>query len=159
MNSRRFIYIAQLLAVALLLVFAYYLEKVEGMLPCPLCELQRILYLGLGVLFLINSFPKRGWRLVNLLTSLTALCGALLALRQVWLHYEPMQPYALSVCDTNLGYLMQIMPLKEVLMNVIIGGPGCAKVAWQFLHLSIAEWSLLWFSLFVVLGLWKTIRP
>lgn len=159
MSTKRLFYIAEFLAIGLLLAITYYLEKAKGILPCPLCEVQRILYAFLGGLFLLNSASKQGWRFVNVLVCLVALLGALLALRQVWLHYAPPQANVLGVCDISLSYLLQIMPLSDVLLNVVVGGPGCAKVTWQLFHLSIAEWSLIWFTLFFMLGIWKVLRP
>src|SRR2546430_16075121 len=43
-----------------LLAYAYYLQYVEGIEPCPLCILQRVAVAGMGVVFLIAAFHNPG---------------------------------------------------------------------------------------------------
>lgn len=153
----RWYYFSQFLVVAGLLAFAYYLEFHQGLVPCAMCEFQRLIFGLLGILFLIASFlplHKCSQVLINVLLALVALPGLLFAGRQVWLQYLPSQPNS-GNCEGSLEYLLQIMSWKDVLPSVFLGGPECAKVNWQFLHISIAGWSLLWFILFFLLAVWQ----
>lgn len=151
--SRRY-YFFQLLLVAVLLVFAYYLEYYQSQVPCALCELQRLIFASLGVLFLLGSILpiRKGSQLVlNALLALFALSGVIFAARQVWLQHLPVQNLSGS-CGGSLHYLLQILPLKDALLTVFLGGPECAKVTWQFLGLSIAGWSFICFAIFLLLA-------
>lgn len=153
----RWFYVSELLIIVGLLAFAYYLEFFQGLAPCALCEVQRLVFALLGVLFFMAIWlPLKRWPqvLINLLLSMTALLGVLFASRQVWLQYLPSQ-LGMGSCDVSLYYLLQVMPLSDVLLNVFLGGPECAKITWQFLHLSIAAWALLWFAAFFLLALWQ----
>ena len=42
------------------------------------------------------------------------------------------------------------LPLGRVIANAIRATGDCAKVDWTFLHLSVAEWSLVWFTIFAL---------
>lgn len=150
----RWFYGVQVLIVAGLLGFAYYLEFYQGLVPCVMCQLQRVIFAMLGVLLLISTFVPRQPILqviCNLLLAFTAMFGAVFAARQVWLHYFP-SPFDSGTCEASLQYMAQIMSWSQVLLNVFLGGPECAKVNWQFLHLSMATWSLLAFLFFFLLA-------
>jgi disulfide bond formation protein DsbB len=47
-------------------------------------------------------------------------------------------------------------PVGEMVRKVLAGSGECAQVNWTFLHLSIAEWSLICFVLFVIYIIWVT---
>jgi disulfide bond formation protein DsbB len=146
----RWYYFVNFLMVAGLLFFAYYLEFYQGQLPCALCEVQRLIFALLGGLFLIaTALPlrKRIQIVANLLLCLTTVLGLIFAGRQVLLQYFPSQVPS-GACDASLYYLLKIMPWPDVISSVFWGGPECAKITWQFLYLSIAGWSLIWFVLF-----------
>lgn len=71
--------------------FAYYLQKVEMLDPCPLCIFQRIGLIAMGIFaliaFLLN--PKKLWARLGLMFG--ALLGMLwsvgVATRHVWLQH------------------------------------------------------------------------
>lgn len=147
-------YFTLFLVIASLLGFAFYLEHYQGLAPCALCELQRVFFGGLGLFFLLGTLlsQKRILQiLLNALLALVALFGMLFAARQVWLQHLPPQAFT-GTCEGSLSYLLAVMPWKDALLTIFIGGPECAKVTWQFLGLSIAGWSLLWFIAFFLLA-------
>ena len=150
----RWFYFGQGLVVLGLLSFSYYLEWYQGLLPCPLCELQRLIFLALGLSFaLAGCFSHRRLRAIffSLIQMLIAAVGLLVAGRQVWLQYHPAS--ATGSCDASIYYLFQILPFQDALLSILVGGPECAKVGWQFLHLGIPEWSLIGFLGFFLLAL------
>lgn len=131
--------------------FAVYLQYVNNLEPCPLCTLQRLVFTALGVWFLIGVLPfsGRGLRIFHgLITFLIASAGIAVAGRQVWLQHLPADQ--IPACGPGLNYLLEALPPFEVLQMVFKGSGECAEVDWTFLHLSIAEWSLL---MFIILGL------
>ena len=138
-----------------LFAFALYLQHYEGQAPCPLCILQRIAFIGLGVLFLVGAVHGPGrngaWIYSGLLV-LVALIGAGIAGRHVWLQHLPKD--RVPACGPGLEYMLNRFPLGEVLEKVFRGSGECAEVGWTFLSLSIAEWSLLWL---ILLGAWAVL--
>ncbi|MGQ0656851.1 MAG: disulfide bond formation protein B, partial [Chromatiales bacterium] len=50
------------------------------------------------------------------------------------------------------------LPVTETLRKVFRGSGECAEVDWTFFGLSIAEWSLLWFALFLLISFTLLLR-
>jgi disulfide bond formation protein DsbB len=139
---------------ALLLGYAYYLQLHEGLEPCPLCIFQRVGVIALGIVFLIagvHNPGRTGLRVYAALLALSALAGASVAARHVWLQHLP--PDRIPSCGPDLGYMLQILPLAQVVKKVFTGSGECADINWTFLGLSMPEWVLAWFILLGTLAL------
>jgi disulfide bond formation protein DsbB len=142
-----------------LLGFGYYLQYARGLEPCPLCLLQRGFFYALLVIFLIAALqgPRGRGRLVyGGLAALFAVGGAAVASRQVWLQHLPKDK--VPQCGPDLFFMLENFPLSQALQKLVAGTGECAVVDWTFLGLSIAEWSLAWFCLFFLYGLWLAMR-
>ena len=147
------------LACALLLAYAYYLQFIEGLEPCPLCMAQRVAVGALGIVLLIATLHNPavpGRRVYAVLTFLCAAAGAALAGRQVWLQSLPADQ--VPACGPGLEYMFEAFPLSEVVLMMIQGTGDCAKVDWTFLGLSIAGWTLVWFVAFMGFALFQLAR-
>lgn len=150
-SKARFSYFLGFLLIIFLLGLAEYLEIYKGMIPCPLCMLQRIVLIVLGVVFFIGMvFRMRtlGLFIISLLSMLTCIGGILLSGRQVWLQHVP--PSNLGECGASLTYMFNTLPLMDVLQRVWTGGIECSQQGWAFIYLSLAEWSLIGFLGFFV---------
>ena len=151
---KRWLYFGGFAAVVLLLTISLYLQFFLGLNPCPLCTLQRLVFIligstfALGWLFYRFSFFRRC--LYCLLLPFCGL-GIFLASRQIYIQHFP--PADTGECVANLAYLLHILPANEVFKKIIHGSIDCSEHGWQFLSLNIAEWSLLWFVLFLILTL------
>ena len=159
MKSARLYYLFLFLICTSLLAFGYYLQFVEGLEPCPLCIFQRIAFIAIIIISLIGFIhgPQDLWRYgYTGLILLSAVTGAVIAGRQVWLQHLPAD--AVPACGPGLDFMLDVFPLAETLKMVFTGSGECAEVAWTFLSLSIAEWSLISFaviSITAVLHLFK----
>ena len=139
---------------ASLLGYAYYLQLGAGLDPCPLCIFQRIGMIALGTVFLVAAVhnPQRlGQRIYGTLIALTALAGASVAGRHVWLQHLP--PERVPACGPDLEYMLEMLPLAEVVKRVFTASGECAEVLWTFLGLSMPTWVLTWFVVLGVAGL------
>ena len=151
-NSRWF-YLSVFLVCFSLLGFGLYLEHGAGLEPCPLCVFQRIAFISIAVISLvacIHGPGKIAVRIYSGLIMLTALIGAGIASRQVWLQHLP--PEKVPECGPGLDYMLDTFPLGQALKMILSGSGECAEVDWTFLGLSIAEWSLAWFVIFMVIS-------
>lgn len=155
MRNYRPLYLLGFLICFGLLSFALWLQYHAGEDPCPLCIFQRVAVLVLALLFLLASIlnPQALWsrRFYSFLIQLTALIGALIASRQVWLQHLP--PNEIPSCGPGLSFILKTHPFLKSLEVVLTGSGECAAVHWRFLTLSIAQWMLIWFILFTVIGL------
>jgi disulfide bond formation protein DsbB len=128
-------------AVCLLLVaFALYLQHVKDMLPCPLCVIQRYLFLGIAIFSLIGAFANR----IKAVAGLALLC-ALGGLGVVGKHL-----YVLA----HPGFSCGIDPMETVLNKI----PTATLMPWLFradglcqaaqdtvFGLNVPQWSAVWF--------------
>ena len=153
--SIRSTYLLGLAIVSTLLLTSIYFQIFEGIMPCPLCTLQRISFGLLGILFLAGIFvySRRGLRiLVNSLCGLTSILGIFLAGRQVWLQQFPSSDN--SECGVSIQYMMQVLPMNEVIQKIFTGTAECTQRGWEFLQLNMAEWALICFIGFMILSIW-----
>jgi len=144
-------YLVGFLVCAGLLGAGLYLQYVEQQEPCPLCILQRIVYIALMVVFLIAALHgpgKIGGMIYSGVLFVASSVGAAIATRHVWLQHLPKDQ--VPECGPGLEYMLKRFPLSRALDKILSGSGECAETGWTFLGLSIAGWSLVWF---VLLGL------
>ena len=151
-----FLFLASVIGMA----FALYLEHVQGFEPCPLCVFQRVGLITLGVVSLIafihNPASNIMKRVYALLGSVGILWSAGVAARHVWLQNLP--PDQVPSCGPGLDYLVDALPLKSVLSQVLSGSGECAVVDWSFLGQSLPVWSFLFFAVLALVSLWQLLR-
>jgi len=149
-----------LLASIVGMAFALYLEHFKGLQPCPLCVFQRVGLMAMGLFAFIglvhnpkNTIVKR---IYAGLASLGILWSTGVAARHVWIQHLP--PSEVPSCGPGLNYLVDVLPLKEVLSQVLTGSGECAKIDWTFLGQSMPVWSLVFFSFLLLVCLWQVFR-
>jgi len=145
-----------------LMGFAFFLEHVKDLEPCPLCMSQRIVFITAGLVGLIAALhnpAKVGTKVYGVLLMLVAAIGASLSSRQLWLQSLPEDE--IPACGPGLSYIvenLEYFPMQEVLTMMLSGTGDCADVQWVFLGLSIPGWTLLVFISMIVLGLIQLLR-
>jgi len=140
------------LACAGLMGYALYAQYVLGLQPCPLCIFQRIGTIVTGILFLIAAIhnPRgTGARVYGTLIALAALGGMLISARHIWIQAQP--PGTVAACGADLNYLLEIMPVTDVISKVLTGSGECGTVDWTLLGLSMPWWVAISLA---VLGAW-----
>lgn len=150
----RVLYTVGFIIVLSLLAVSFYLQLYQGFVPCPLCTLQRGAFILLGIFFFMGilAYKKRWVRFtIDGLCAFAATLGILLAGQQVRLQY--LSPNKTAECGVSLQYMLQALPLNEVLKKVFSGNAECTQVTWEFLHLDMAEWSLIWFIILLMYSL------
>lgn len=150
--TNRWLYLAGTLVIAGLFGAALYLQYVMRQDPCPLCMVQRVIFIAMLVLFAIATLhgPKRaGEKIYAALISLFALGGVAVAGRHIWIQHLPKDE--VPACGPGLNYMLENFPLSEVWQELLHGSGECAAKGWSFLGLGIPEWSLVWY---VLLGIW-----
>ncbi|QID19004.1 disulfide bond formation protein B [Nitrogeniibacter mangrovi] len=134
------------LVVIGLLGFGLYLQHVEGLVPCPMCIMQRYAFVLVALIALLagahgsRGRGRKGWAL---LIALVAVAGLGVAARQSWIQRFP--PDTID-CGPGLEYMIDSFPLGEALPMIFQGAGECTAIDWSFLGLSIANWSLLCFA-------------
>ena len=148
-NAPRRVLAAIALACVGLLAFGLYLQHVVGLEPCPMCIVQRyamvIVALVAGAAAAIKS--RAAWVAGGVLIAGFSGFGAFVAARQSWLQWYPPE---IASCGRDFYGMIETFPLKRAIPMIFRGSGDCTKVDWTFLGLSIANWSFLWFALFIV---------
>ncbi|MGZ8236941.1 MAG: disulfide bond formation protein B [Methylobacter sp.] len=152
-NSRIWFFLGFLGCVFLLSMGAYF-QFVQGLDPCPLCISQRIAILLTGLVFLsaaLHNPGPAGTKAYAVLGAVTALCGAAISTRHVWIQHLPADK--VPECGPGLDYVMQNFPLSETVKLMLSGTGDCAKVDWTLLGFSMPAWTLLAFLMLATLSL------
>jgi disulfide bond formation protein DsbB len=134
------------------------LAQTMNLAACPLCVLQRMLYLlltleSIAAWSLAGSKPGR--RIAALVMAATALTGAWIAAYQTWL-----QRFAKGVsCTADQPWWEQFVNWAGSQWPLLFEASGlCSEAGWKFLGLSIAEWSLVAFTSMTVAMLVALLR-
>ena len=125
---------------------------------CPLCIIQRMLYMLLAVaggLGLLLATRPAGRVFAALLLTAIAATGACVAGYQVWI-----QRFAPTVsCAGKMPWWEAFVEWAGRQAPLLFQPSGlCSDPAWKLLGLSIAEWSLACFVGFVLLGMYALSR-
>lgn len=132
------------------MAFALFMQY-RGYEPCPMCIFQRVAMIATGLIFLVAALhaPRaRGRGIYAFLGLLSAGAGAGIAGRHVWLQHLP--PDQVPACGPTLDYLLDVMPLKQVIETVLRGDGNCAVIDAQWLGISLPGWTLIGFLCLMV---------
>jgi disulfide bond formation protein DsbB len=157
--SSRAVFGGVFLACAGLIAFGLVLQHAVGLEPCPMCILQRYAFVSIGMVALIAAVHGPvgvGVRVYSFLIAAFAIAGGSVSVRQSMLQRFP-APESGNCMAGDLDFLLGNFPLAQALPRIFAGTGDCAKVEWSLLGLSIAEWALAFFVVFVVLAAWLAI--
>lgn len=151
-TAPRRVFVGMSVACVALLVFGLYLQHAVGLVPCPMCIVQRYALVLIAVCAaLTGATGRKGLQITGgLLVALLGGSGAFVAARQSWLQWYP--PEVVS-CGRDLYGMIETFPLQRLVPMIFKGGGDCTKVDWTFLGGSIANWSFLWFCAMGLLAL------
>ncbi len=155
----RYLNLLGFLLCAAMMAYALYAEHVLYLMPCPLCILQRIAVISLGIVFLASAIhdPQGyGRKIYAALLSIAATAGAIVAGRHVWLQVMPEDQ--VPACGPGYDYIIESFPFSEALALIFAGSGECADIDWHFLGLSMPAWVLISFIVIGLAGIWNNLR-
>lgn len=129
-----------------LVIFALVLQQTgyQGVsfLPCPLCILQRVGYLGVAIACLLAASMTRFKKLFHGLAILAAGYGVAVAGRHVWLLSHPGESCGIDPLETWINQFQ----LAQHLPWLFKADGLCSAKLPAILGLQVPEWSLLCFA-------------
>lgn len=153
MPSSRQLLLAIAASCIALVGVALYLQHVQQMLPCPLCVIQRYIFLAIALVCVLGAAtgkPKLGAGL----GLLGALGGLGVAAKHVWVITHP-------------GFSCGIDPMETILNKI----PTATMMPWAFeayglcedshdalFGISIPMWSAIWFAILSATMVWLLVR-
>ena len=149
--SHRQAYLIGFFAACFLVALALIIQKKYNLEPCPLCITQRIIFMVLGLLFLMNAFirPSDLIKKISLaFLSVTSIIGMVFSFKHILIQSKAID--VPSECGVDLNYMFENFPFSKAL-NLLFKGTGdCSHIDWTFLGLTIPELALIGFILFFV---------
>lgn len=154
----RLIFLFLFLFCGALLGYAQYLQHVQGLLPCPLCVAQRVAYwlVGLSAFAAYWHNPGAlGIRLYGFLITIFSLLGGIIAARHAWLIRYP-NSFECGISPEEA--FLNSLPIASWWPGMFEANGDCTKIDWQFLNLTIPDWSLLAFITMTATGLFLVLN-
>lgn len=153
MNQSRSLLLSIAFASFGLILVAMYLQHGLDMLPCPLCVIQRYLFLAIGVAALIGAYtskPKIGAGI----GLLAALGGLATAGKHLYVLANPGLSCGIDPMETFLNKI----PTATYLPFLFKADGLCEDALAPWFGLSIPQWAFLWFGLFTLALAWALMR-
>ncbi len=145
-----------LLGSILVLLAALAYEEITGLMPCPLCWLQRGVFVGFFLLsltaLLLSRFTLIRWLLVIAFVLVTAT-GIGVALRHL---YIKLNPQSVS-CGMDVETLLNFFPVQEAVTQMLMGSSDCAQAA-NLMGLPLPAWSLTGYLLLGSLAVYSLVK-
>ncbi|HVL76093.1 MAG TPA: disulfide bond formation protein B [Noviherbaspirillum sp.] len=143
-------------AVSLGLVgYALYLQHQLGWAPCPLCVIQRYVFVGVAAVCLLGALLPRAAAPVGAgLGALVALGGAGVASWHTWVKANPTVSCGIDPLETALNRI----PPADWMPFLFKADGLCATPYPPILGLQVPHWSLIWFAIFALVLGWAAIR-
>ena len=158
-SYRSLAFIGLLTCTASMLFAVLYLENILYLDPCPLCILDRVVIIALGIVFLIALLhgPRTIFtKVYGFLGIVLSSIGIALASRHIWLQNLPKDQ--VPECGPDLYYMLDTLPLFDVLKKTLTGSGSCAEISWTFANLTIPEQTLILFVFLLILSVIQTLR-
>ena len=121
------------------------LQHLLRLAPCPLCIFQRLLYIVIGLLALCGASVPAARLAWLLLIALLAVAGLGVAGYQSWMQAFPQLATECGYADPNAIELL-VDWLGMQWPSLFLATGFCASRDWEFLGLSMANWSLFFFA-------------
>jgi len=81
-------------------------------------------------------------------TLLSSFFGIYLSNHHRWLQSLPEDQ--VPACGPSLEYMVDALPINEIITVLLRGNGNCAEVSWSFLSLSMPAWLLVFFIGFAI---------
>jgi protein dithiol:quinone oxidoreductase len=141
-------------AVSIALVgAALYLQHAKDMLPCPLCVIQRYLFLGVAIFSLIGAFANK----IKAFGALAMLC-ALGGLGTVAKHLYVLAHPGFSCGIDPMETMLNKIPTATALPWLFRADGLCEAAQDTVLGLNVPQWSAVWFVILAASLVWVLAR-
>lgn len=111
-----------------------------GMVPCPMCIVQRYCIMALAIFTTLALFHQR-W---SVFVAIAFACmGAFTAARQSFLQWNP--PEFMS-CGRDFYAMVEAFPLSKLIPSLFAGSGDCASSAENLFGVTLANASFIFFA-------------
>ena len=132
---------------------AMYLQHVLLLMPCPLCVIQRYLFIAIGLAALLGAFTSKP-KLAAGVGLLAALGGFGVAGKQLWVLAHPGLSCGIDPMETALNKI----PTAEFMPWLFYAEGLCQDATEKIMGLQIPAWSFIWFGILAAGTAWLVLR-
>ena len=157
--SSRTVFLLIACVSALLMGYALFAQYAQGYQPCMLCMVQRVFVCAVGLVSLLAALHgpgQRGRQIYAVLAAASALAGAYISGRHVYLQHLP--PEQLEGCAPSFEYALENYDALKFLKTIFIRDQDCGTIDWTLLGFSMPAWVLACFAGLFVISLWAGFR-
>ena len=147
-TSRSILRAIALVCLALVGV-ALYLQHAQNMLPCPLCVIQRYLFIAIALCCAVGAYGGKP-RLGAGLGLIGALAGLGVVGKHLWVLAHPGLSCGIDPMETALNKI----PTATMLPWLFKAEGLCENATDGLFGLSIPQWSAVWFVLLTLALVW-----
>jgi protein dithiol:quinone oxidoreductase len=145
-TARRWANSAGVAIIVGLMSYALYQQHVVGLDACPLCILQRMAMIALGIVFAVAALhaPRgAGARAYAVLGAVAALTG--MAISGWHVRMQNLPPAEVPACGPGFDYIVDAFGWFDGIAMIFTSSGECAEVNWIFWGLSMPAWVFIWF--------------
>jgi len=153
MTNSRSVLLAIAAASFGLIGVALYLQHAMNMLPCPLCVIQRYLFIAIGIGCLIGAYASK-----PRLGAGIALLASLGGLGVVGKHLYVLAHPGLSCGIDPMETMLNKIPTATALPFLFQADGLCESATDTLFGLSIPQWSAVWFAILTIALFWVLLR-
>lgn len=135
---------------ALVLFASFYFQYKVGLMPCPLCLMQRVCVFLLLAVMTLSFYTIKKAHIISLWQIIISSAGLYFSLRQLWLQSLPSEQ--VPACVPGLEILIRYFPWQTVAKTLFWGSGECSEVSWSMLNISMPGWCAFYFSFMALMG-------
>ena len=155
-SGKRIVLLLIFLICITVIGYALYLQLVINLLPCPLCIAQRIAYwlVGLTAIFAFIHNPRGlGQQIYYSFITVFSLIGLILALRHSWvIRYPESEAFQCGISAEE--EFLNDLSIANWWPSMFEANGDCADVKWEFMSLTIPNWSAISFLLILIISVY-----
>ena len=115
-------------------------------LPCPLCIMQRVGYLGVSFACFIAMAFQPSRKAFHVLATLFAVFGLVVAGRHIWVLFHPDTSCGIDPLETWINQFELVRSLPWLFKADGL----CSAQLPTILGLQVPEWSFVWFAIILI---------
>ena len=146
--------IGLIICIFSLLIAYIYFDLIKGLDACTLCVLDRFLFFGISIIFLISIITNRSFFHKTLFSFNIILCsiGLISTVRHIWLqNFREKSTIDGFGCGGDFFYYISTLPLIDAIRNIFDNPAPCNEIKWQLLGLSIPMYTFILFLILTII--------
>ncbi len=137
-----------------IICISYVLEYILKMQPCPLCFIQRILFIFLNLFFIFLILKKQTFFnfVIYICIILFSFLGIYLSIKQLLLQYS--NHSEISSCLAGFNTIIKVLPILDAINLIVQGTKECSKPDFIF-GINIIFYNLSFYIFFIIISIFN----